>query len=76
MRKSIPLDLRCNWQRAEVVGNSVRLLQKGSKKQTGTWMCIDCKQWTANLPIYKSSRVCEKKDRRKGKVDRRQEWIK
>lgn len=64
-------NLKCNWKRAEVVfGNIVQFLPKGSRKQTGTWMCADCKQWTSNLPLYKNE-ICEKKDRRKGLEDRR-----
>jgi hypothetical protein len=34
------------------------------------WQCINCGQWTANLPLYKND-ICESKDRRKSTADRR-----
>lgn len=33
-------------------------------------ICRDCNLWTANLPLYLYE-VCEARDRRKNKVDRR-----
>lgn len=56
MRKRIPQEVRCSW-----------LKKLG---ESGVYECPHCKCWTANLPLYVFS-ICPKKDRRKGKRDRR-----
>lgn len=54
---TIPQALRCRWTS-----------RGGSERDV--YDCPDCGCWTANLPLYKLD-VCEAKDRRKGKPDRR-----
>ncbi len=73
MRQRIPSKLKCDWRKAELTNgiDRIRILPWGSNRHTGTWMCKDCKMWTANLPLYKNQ-LCSAKDRRKGKADRRE----
>lgn len=51
-----PIEIQCVW-----------LARKGER---GTYDCLNCKGWTANLPLYRTS-ICPAKDRRQGAVDRR-----
>lgn len=72
MGKGIPSNLKCDWRKAEFVNDMswIRFLPWGSNRHTGMWMCKDCKQWTSNLPLHRNN-ICPSKDRRKGKLDRR-----
>lgn len=53
-----PKDIRCVWT--------------PRKGERGTYDCLDCGCWTANLPLYRFD-VCPAKDRRKGLGDRRED---
>ena len=43
---------------------------EGRRPERDVWICCTCKTWTANLPLYRYE-VCDKRDRRKRKADRR-----
>ena len=52
-REIVAAEVRCDYERATDLG-------------TNTYRCRLCECWTANLPLYKDTSVCEKKDRRRG----------
>ena len=74
-KKRAPISVRCRWVRAsknkkryDALYPALRLSSRSELK--GMWVCLSCGSWTSNLPSYRYS-VCQAKDRRIGKSDRR-----
>lgn len=55
-KRATPLEIRCQWT--------------ARKGKPGVYDCPNCKQWTANLPLYRAD-VCPAKERRTATNERR-----
>jgi len=66
-RENVDPAVKHTWVRSSRAGGRG---SRGFRLAQIAWVCLQCGQWTANLPKYKNE-VCPKKDRRKAKEDRR-----
>lgn len=68
--KHPPKIVRHDWKFTKELHQPLAL--GGVSTLKNVYVCKCCGSWTVNLPLYKYE-VCEKKDRRKNKEDRRKE---